>query len=87
MDKIGQTLQWEMNEWYQRYRKPVLITEYGAEALAGLHKVIHILKLTSSHTTQTLLYSWQKYLMGHLNKKTSLLGLDAIVFSYVHCSS
>lgn len=38
-NEISGALEWEMREWYERHRKPVMITEYGAEALAGLHRV------------------------------------------------
>lgn len=29
----------EIEAWYNRFKKPVMITEYGAEAIAGLHNV------------------------------------------------
>ena len=28
-----------IERWYAKHKKPVMITEYGAGAIAGLHKV------------------------------------------------
>ncbi len=39
LEVIGLQLQNELNEWYEKYRKPVLITEYGADTISGLHKL------------------------------------------------
>jgi len=36
-------------EWYQRFQRPVVITEYGADTVAGLHAV-HALYATTDHT-------------------------------------
>lgn len=29
----------EIEEWYDKHKKPLMITEYGAGAIAGIHKV------------------------------------------------
>lgn len=29
----------EMKEWYEKYHKPLMVTEYGADTIAGLHKM------------------------------------------------
>jgi beta-glucuronidase len=29
----------EAQAWYQKYKKPVLISEYGADTMPGLHEV------------------------------------------------
>lgn len=31
----------ELDQWYATHKKPMIITEYGAEGIAGLHKVMH----------------------------------------------
>lgn len=36
---IEKALSAEIEGWYNTYHKPVLITEYGAGAIAGIHKV------------------------------------------------
>ena len=28
-----------MLEWYEKYHKPIIMTEYGADTIAGLHKM------------------------------------------------
>lgn len=38
LETIGLQFQKEMNEWYEKYHKPMMVTEYGADAIAGLHK-------------------------------------------------
>jgi beta-glucuronidase len=30
----------EAQNWHNKYKKPVLISEYGADSLTGLHEVI-----------------------------------------------
>lgn len=39
LEVVGRQLKNELNEWYEKYHKPVLITEYGADTIAGLHKL------------------------------------------------
>jgi len=29
----------EVKSWYETYKKPVLVTEYGAGSVAGMHQV------------------------------------------------
>lgn len=36
LDIINQTMVWDITLWKNHYKKPLLITEYGAEALSGL---------------------------------------------------
>ena len=31
-------LERELKEWFKRFKKPVFLTEYGADTIAGLHK-------------------------------------------------
>ena len=35
---IGLQLKNELNEWYTKFGKPIIMTEYGADTIAGLHK-------------------------------------------------
>lgn len=30
----------EVQNWHNKYKKPVLISEYGADTMTGLHEVI-----------------------------------------------
>lgn len=39
LEVIGLQLKKELNEWYEKYHKPVIMTEYGADTIAGLHKL------------------------------------------------
>ena len=36
---INSSLASEIQSWHDTFQKPVMITEYGAGAIAGLHKV------------------------------------------------
>lgn len=38
LEVIGLQAEKELNEWYEKYHKPILMTEYGADAVAGMHK-------------------------------------------------
>lgn len=38
LEVIGLQLKNELNEWYEKYAKPIIMTEYGADTIAGLHK-------------------------------------------------
>lgn len=38
-DVIGLQIPTEVKSWYQSYKKPVLISEYGAGTVAGMHQV------------------------------------------------
>ena len=40
LGSIAGDLEMEIEEWYNKFKKPVMITEYGAEAIAGFHQVI-----------------------------------------------
>ena len=34
---------YDLNKWYEKYQKPYIITEYGADTVSGLHTVSLIL--------------------------------------------
>lgn len=38
LELIGLQLKNEMNRWHEKYNKPVIMSEYGADTIAGLHK-------------------------------------------------
>jgi beta-glucuronidase len=38
-DTITNNVKQEAKNWYKKYSKPVLMTEYGGDAIAGLHLV------------------------------------------------
>lgn len=39
LEVIGLQLKKELQEWYEKHRKPIIMTEYGADTIAGLHKI------------------------------------------------
>lgn len=39
LEVIGLQCKKEMLEWYEKYHKPIIMTEYGADTVAGLHKM------------------------------------------------
>ena len=38
LEVIGLQLENEMNKWYNKYHKPIIMSEYGADTIAGYHK-------------------------------------------------
>lgn len=36
---VNESLVWDITQWKQKYRKPLVVTEYGADAIAGLSRV------------------------------------------------
>ncbi len=34
---VPTTLQWLLGEWYKGFKKPIIVTEFGADTMAGLH--------------------------------------------------
>lgn len=38
LDSVIPNLSAELLKWYERYRKPIVMTEYGVDAVAGLHR-------------------------------------------------
>jgi beta-glucuronidase len=38
-DTITQNVKEEALNWHEKYNKPVLMTEYGGDTMAGLHSV------------------------------------------------
>ncbi|EDO39902.1 predicted protein, partial [Nematostella vectensis] len=53
-NRIAGALEWEMRGWFDRYHKPVLITEYGAEAIAGLHRDPSVMFTEEYQTTDSV---------------------------------
>ena len=45
----------EVTAWHDKHSKPVLVTEYGAGALAGLHTVFERQSLMGHYTKQSKL--------------------------------
>lgn len=39
LEVIGMQLEQEMNKWYEKYHKPIIMSEYGADTIAGYHKL------------------------------------------------
>ena len=39
LQTIAYKLTSDLTDWYQHYQRPVIVTEYGAEAVSGLHAV------------------------------------------------
>lgn len=39
LDVIGIQLELEMRKWNEKYNKPIILSEYGADTIAGLHKL------------------------------------------------
>jgi len=39
LETIAYKLTADLTEWYQRYQRPIIITEYGADTVSGLHAV------------------------------------------------
>lgn len=38
LEVIGLQVKNELNEWYTKFGKPIIMTECGADTIAGLHK-------------------------------------------------
>lgn len=38
LEVIGLQVKNALNEWYTKFGKPIIMTEYGADTIAGLHK-------------------------------------------------
>lgn len=43
LESIYPNLTTEFRKWHTKYRKPVMITEYGTDAIAGLHKLPEVI--------------------------------------------
>ncbi|MCR5703530.1 MAG: beta-glucuronidase [Eubacterium sp.] len=39
LEVIGLQLENEMKRWYEKYKKPIILSEYGADTIAGYHKM------------------------------------------------
>lgn len=38
LELVEHQVEWELTNWYRRFGKPVIMTEYGADAIAGFHQ-------------------------------------------------
>ena len=38
-ETIGTAMTFDLEQWYKKHKKPIIITEYGAGAVAGIHEV------------------------------------------------
>ena len=38
-ENIDRQVVFDFTKWWQRYRRPIMITEYGADTVPGLHTV------------------------------------------------
>ena len=54
----------QLHQWYETHHKPIIVTEYGAGAIAGLHKVA----VTSSSCIYSTVYTEFQYLCMHKYK-------------------
>ena len=45
---IQKQMEFDLRGWFQTFNKPVLVTEYGADTIAGLHQVIILCSLTKT---------------------------------------
>lgn len=41
LDWINQSVYWDISQWSEKYKRPILVTEYGADSLPGLNQVRH----------------------------------------------
>lgn len=39
LETIQPSFSYDLDQWYATHKKPMLITEYGAGAIAGIHEV------------------------------------------------
>ena len=39
LDVISYQLSYDLQQWYKAFHKPLMITEYGADTVPGLHSV------------------------------------------------
>jgi beta-glucuronidase len=49
-DTITHNVKEEALNWHNKYNKPVLMTEYGADTMAGLHLVSALTYSETEHT-------------------------------------
>lgn len=47
---IGLQLNTQFDNWYGKYQKPIIQSEYGADAVPGLHSVSPQIKTVWAHT-------------------------------------
>lgn len=38
LELVEHQVEWELMNWYRNFGKPVIMTEYGADAIAGFHQ-------------------------------------------------
>lgn len=75
MDTVRDNVIKEAKHWHEKYNKPVLMSEYGADTIAGLHIVSIIISGYSNWAVwlQKLSYVWQN---------TSKIRLYGVYFYY-----
>jgi beta-glucuronidase len=56
MEKAGEVLKKEMNDLFEKYHKPVMLTEFGADTVEGLHATYPQLFTEEYQTEFTLKY-------------------------------
>ncbi|KHJ82342.1 glycosyl hydrolase family 2, TIM barrel domain protein [Oesophagostomum dentatum] len=39
LDWVNQSVYWDLAQWSEKYKRPILVTEYGADSLPGLNQV------------------------------------------------
>lgn len=43
IEQIYPSMKADLKKWYEKYKKPVIVTEYGADTIAGLHKLPEVI--------------------------------------------
>lgn len=43
IERIYPSLKTDLIKWHEKYGKPVIVTEYGADTIAGLHKLPEVI--------------------------------------------
>lgn len=43
IEQIYSSMKKDLKKWYEKYKKPVIVTEYGADTIAGLHKLPEVI--------------------------------------------
>lgn len=43
IEQIYPSMKKDLKKWYEKYKKPVIVTEYGADTIAGLHKLPEVI--------------------------------------------
>lgn len=43
IEQIYPSMKADLKKWYEKYKKPVIVTEYGADTIAGFHKLPEVI--------------------------------------------